>query len=157
MEIDYLANHRDCIPQLAQWGYGEWRSIFDHYGMSLEDVIGTFERRAQRESLPLGLVALDGARVVGTGSLKLQDLELRPALTPWLGGIFVDKEYRGRGVGTAIIQRLLVEAQRLRLPRVYLWTTSAQALYLKLGWTEMEELTFCGATISVMEKRLLGP
>ncbi len=58
LTIDYLARHRGCIPQLAEWAYAEWRPVFDHLRMSPQDVVAAYEKRAQINDLSLGLVFL---------------------------------------------------------------------------------------------------
>jgi GNAT superfamily N-acetyltransferase len=103
IKIDFLKNHAACIPQLAKYSHDEWRPVYDKAGMTLGDVVASYARRVNTDTLPLALVAIYQDLVIGTGSLKLQDLDVRPQLTPWMGGIFVVKEYRGRGVATALI------------------------------------------------------
>jgi GNAT superfamily N-acetyltransferase len=151
MTIDYLANHQDSIPQLAAWGYAEWRSIYDELHMTLEDVLTSFQDRARTDGLPLGLVAIIDGAIVGTGSLKKHELALPPELSPSLGGMFVAPRYRNRGIGSALIRRLLDEARRLNLTRLYLWTPSAESLYARHGWVTIERSKFCGDEIAVMK------
>ena len=154
LTLDYLAHHRRFIPQLATWSYGEWRPVYDHFGKTYEDGVEAIYRRANTDALPLTIVAMTDGELVGTGAVKPDDLPLRPHLTPWLGAIFVAPEQRGRGIASAIIARLVEEARRLELPRLYLWTNSAAALYAKLGWEEIEKLTYCGYDITVMVRQL---
>jgi GNAT superfamily N-acetyltransferase len=149
MTIDNLANHRSSIPKLARYFFDEWRPVYQKRGMTLDDVTASFEARANLESMPLALVAIDGGQVIGTGSLKLDDLEVRPQLSPWLGGLFVVPEHRNRGVATALIQHLLHEARRLHLAVLYLWTPASESLYSKLGWNTIERLNYCGYSISL--------
>ena len=154
LTIDYLANHRGSVPQLACWSYAEWRPVYDQLGMTFDDVVEAWHRRANIDALPLAVVALADASVIGAGALKADDLPLRPDLTPWLGGIFVAPEHRNRGVAAAIVGRLVDEARRLDLPRLYLWTNAAAALYARLGWQELEQLEYCGYPIRVMVRQL---
>ena len=154
MTIDYLANHRSSIPKLARYFFDEWRSVYDERNMALDDVSASFEARANIDSLPLTLVAIDGDEVIGTGSLKLDDLELRPQFSPWLGGLFVVPEHRNQGVATALIERLVHEARRLDVTVLYLWTPSAESLYANLGWNTIERLDYCGYAVSVMKQTL---
>ncbi|HSH39521.1 MAG TPA: GNAT family N-acetyltransferase [Chthoniobacterales bacterium] len=154
LTLDCLANHREFIPQLAAWSYAEWRHVYDQCGLTFGDAIPAFHRRAKTDALPLTIVAIADGAVVGTGALKADDLPPRAHLTPWLAGIFVAREHRGRGIASAIIDRLLDEARRLRLPRLYLWTNSAASLYAKLGWRDFEKLEYCGQEISVMVRQL---
>ena len=152
--IEYLADHRETIPELARHFFHEWQVVYEKRGLSLEDVAAACNDRAQTDRLPLALVALENGTVVGTGSLKLDDLEVRPALNPWLGGLYVLPSHRKQGVATALINCLLDEARRLHLPGLYLWTPSAEALYAKLGWKTIEQLDYCGHAISVMKRML---
>jgi GNAT superfamily N-acetyltransferase len=154
MTIDYLANHRSSIPKLARYFFDEWRPVYEQRGMTLDDVTVSFEARANVDLLPLTLVGIDRDHVIGTGSLKLDDLEVRPELNPWLGGLFVVPERRNQGVGTALIERLLYEGRRLHLADLYLWTPSAESLYAKLGWNTIERLDYCGYSVSVMKVTL---
>jgi len=154
IKIDYLKNHAACIPQLAKYSHDEWRPVYDKAGMTLGDAVASYAQRVNLDALPLALVAIYQDMVIGTGSLKLQDLDVRPRLTPWMGGIFVVKEYRGRGVATALIHQLIKEARRLSVKRLYLWTSSAEVLYANLGWVRLERFDYCGHEISVMQREL---
>ena len=62
----------------------------------------------------------------------------RPELSPWLSGVFVAPEHRRRGVGGALVERVVLEACVLRTPRLYLYTLGSEALYLRLRWSVME-------------------
>jgi len=154
MTIDYLANHEGCIPQLAQYSYDEWRPVYDQLGLTVDNAVASYRERTNIEALPLALVAIEHDQVIGTGALKLRDLVSRPQYEPWLGGLFVVPEFRRRGVGTALVHRLVAEALRLRLPQLYLWTPSAESLYARLGWGKVEALCYCGYEIVVMKKRV---
>jgi N-acetylglutamate synthase-like GNAT family acetyltransferase len=43
------------------------------------------------------------------------------------------------------------KARRLKVPRLFLWTSSAEGLYLKLGWQPVERTDYCGTRIVIME------
>ena len=152
--IDYLKNHEAGIPRLATFSYQEWRPVHDRAQMTFDDVVRSYAQRANIDVLPLALVAIHQGTIIGTGSLKLQDLDVRPHFTPWLGGLFVTAENRSRGVATALIRRLLQEARRLKIPSLYLWTPSAEGLYAKLGWESLEKLDYCGYKITIMQRGL---
>lgn len=154
MTIDYLANHVACIPDLAREHYEHWRVIFERRGVSYEQSVNTFYERAQTQSLPLAVVAVRGGQVVGTASIKIQDLDPCPELTPWLGGVFVLPRFRGQGIATLLVERIIAEARRLGLPHLYLWTTSSESLYARLGWVPVEQMEYCGETIKLMRRKM---
>ena len=46
--------------------------------------------------------------------------------------------------------RAVAEARRLQLNNLYLWTSSAESLYLKLGWELRERTGSCEKEIAIM-------
>ncbi len=88
---------------------------------------------------------------VGMVSLKFHDMDTRPDLDPWLGGLLVLPEWRNRGVGMMLMHRATEEARRLNVPRLYLWTHSAEELYRKLGWQVVERTDYFGKEAVVMQ------
>ena len=93
---------------------------------------------------------------LGTVSLKFHDMDTRPDLDPWLGGLLVPPEWRKRGVGTMLMHRAVEEARRLNISRLYLWTPSAERLYRKLGWQVVERTNYFGKEAVVMERNLIA-
>ncbi|NOZ57175.1 MAG: N-acetyltransferase [Calditrichaeota bacterium] len=81
------------------------------------------------------VVAVDRGRVVGCGALHVvwDDVaEIR--------SLAVAEEYAGRGIGRAIVEALVVEAERLGLPRVFTLTYQ-QAFFEKLGFVVVDRET----------------
>ncbi|HWP97377.1 MAG TPA: GNAT family N-acetyltransferase [Syntrophomonadaceae bacterium] len=84
------------------------------------------------------LVACSENRVVGT---------VMGGYNGWRGSIYhlaVQPEYRGQGIGRALLLQCLEILQRRGAPRVDLTTyasnKNAQAFYRKLGWRERTEI-----------------
>jgi predicted N-acetyltransferase YhbS len=154
MKVDYLANQTRFVPTLTRHMYEHWRSLLDAMGKSRQDFAQSMRDRCHTDSLPLALVAFDKDQVLGTIALKPQDLDIRPELTPWLGGLFVLPQYRRRGIGSVLISRIVAEAERLRLPCLYLWTPSSEGLYARHGWTLLERAPYHGYEISIMNRPL---
>jgi GNAT superfamily N-acetyltransferase len=152
IRIDYLANRPELIDLLAKISWEEWRSIYEQRGETFQDALRKYRERLNIDCLPLALVAIAGDHLVGTVSLKHNDLDIRPEIDPWLGALFVTPEWRGRGVGSSLMRRAVEEAARLRIPRLFLWTSSAEGLYRKLGWSAIERTDYCGQRIVIMRK-----
>ena len=89
-------------------------------------------RAAHADTLPLALVALQGDEPVAAVSLVHSDGQSHPEWSPWLGGMVVARECRGRGVGSTLVRALLDEARRLGLPQVYVGT-ACPGFYTRLG------------------------
>jgi GNAT superfamily N-acetyltransferase len=121
-------------PELAPL-VGEWRvnAFFNRPGGC------TVEEMAARILKPPGgpnetFVLFDGDRPVGTAGLMRSDLKCRPDLTSWLGGLYVEPAFRGRGHATALVRQVEDFARAVLVPVLWLHTRSAERLYLRLGW-----------------------
>jgi len=86
-----------------------------------------------RERLPIAWVAHANGQLLGTGALRVHDLEGREDLTPWLGGVFVGPPFRRQGIGAALCAA--AEARSRAIHTLYLFTLDKQAWYSRLGWS----------------------
>jgi GNAT superfamily N-acetyltransferase len=154
--IDYLANFPELVDELAWLSWKEWQEIYSQRKQTLAHSVKNYQERMNTDRLPLTLVALQATELVGMVSLKFHDMDTRPDLDPWLGGLFVLPEWRNRGVGTMLMHRATEEARRLSVRRLYLWTHTAERLYHKLGWQIVERTNYFGKEAVVMQIALRG-
>ena len=77
-----LLDHREAIPQIAEWFYLEWGCQIE--GNSVEKTIRKIEKRMNRDEIPLIELALMDDEIVATGSLKLYEMSIYPELPNWL-------------------------------------------------------------------------
>ena len=149
MQITYLANHPNHTPTLAEWHQAQWG-----YLRPSSTVTWRAQRlatRANYREIPTTFIAIDGDTLLGSASLIENDLSSHPHLTPWLSSVYVAGEYRKRGVGSALVLRVMAEARALGMAKLYLVTEDAQPLYAGLGWVEIEEVQQSATvTLSVM-------
>jgi putative acetyltransferase len=105
-----------------------------------------------REPSGIFLVLTDSARVVGTGAIRRLDAETCELKRMW----FLP-EYRGKGYGTKITERLFDFARNAGYKRVKLDTVpaleSANKMYRRLGFQPIERYNDGPGTI-FMEKKL---
>jgi GNAT superfamily N-acetyltransferase len=157
ISIDYLAHCPELIDELARLSWKEWQDIYEQRKQTLEHSVKNYRDRMNTDRLPLTLVAVQSGlavnrrELVGMVSLKFHDMDTRPDLDPWLGGLLVLSEWRNRGVGTMLMQRATEEARRLKVPQLYLWTHTAERLYHKLGWQVVERTNYFGKEAVVMQ------
>ncbi len=148
MKIDYLANYPALIPKIAEWCNSEWPWYYNNGDINA--ALEYHRRTAQRSSIPSALVALEANELVGTISIIEDDLEIRSELNPWLGCLFVDPEYRGRGVASALIKEGQFLAEQLKIPRIYAWTESLKGPLAKNGWQYLESTKYRGKQIYIL-------
>jgi N-acetylglutamate synthase-like GNAT family acetyltransferase len=84
-------------------------------------------------------------------------METRMNLSPWLAGVFVSPEQRRRGIGSALVQRVIEEATGLGVQRLYLYTPSAQQFYARRGWLLVERTSYRGVDVAVMSLDVRPP
>ena len=92
MTVEYLADRREFIPTVARWHHTEWGHL--RPGETVEDRAVRVERDCGHREIPTTFVALAGHQCLGSASLVVCDMDIRPALTPWLSGVFVAPEHR---------------------------------------------------------------
>jgi GNAT superfamily N-acetyltransferase len=106
----------------ANWGDNNpkfWRSWIEN-SMSASDI-------------PMTFVVLLNNEFVGTFSLWRCDLQSRQDLFPWLGGIVVKEDQRGKGIGLYIQKEALEILKNLGYRKAYL-ITEITGFYEKTGW-----------------------
>lgn len=151
-QLELLADNPHLIPTLARWRWEEWGHLTPD--RQLDAWIKGLTERCNRDRIPLTVVALEAGQPVGQASLVHHDMETRQDLSPWLAGVLVQPAFRRRGFGSALVQAIEGHAMRMRIDRLYLYTNSAQALYEKLGWEEIEREPYRGREVVIMQKRL---
>jgi GNAT superfamily N-acetyltransferase len=148
MQIEYLADHPEFIPVLAGWHHAEWAYL--RPGDTLEARTERLRGECGHEEIPTVFVALEEGALLGSAMLLHHDMDTRMDLTPWLAGVFVAPDHRRRGIGSALVRRVVECAGRLGVKRLYLYTPSAERLYSQLGWSPLERTKYQGADVLVM-------
>jgi GNAT superfamily N-acetyltransferase len=131
LTIDFLEYHPQHLLTVARWVHDEWTHVTDP---DLQSQVAVTRGWLHHDRIPLCLVALEGEECVGTVSIFIDDLHSRQDLTPWLAALYVDAAHRNRGIGGALIERLLEVARALGIRRLYLHTETASEYYRKKGW-----------------------
>lgn len=150
--IEYLADRPAHLPTLAAWLHAQWGWLTP--GWTLERRVEMLRRQLRRAAVPCAFVALDGGRPAGTASLVAHDMESHPEWTPWLASVYVHRDFRRRGIGSALTERVAEEARALGVGPLYLFTPDQQALYERLGWRRLREERYRGWEVSVMVRDL---
>jgi N-acetylglutamate synthase-like GNAT family acetyltransferase len=149
LRIEALGLHRDLIPLTVDW-HMRW---FDERGDRWRWLRARTDE-ARTYGVPCAWVAFHEGMPVGCVSLIASNMTSRPELTPWLAALFVLPPYRGRGIGAALVRRCEAEAKRCDHDRLFLYTSDASGYYERLGWREIEELTYEGQRVTVMMRQL---
>jgi predicted N-acetyltransferase YhbS len=101
-------------------------------GASAERMAARMAQADRPGGVPQCLVALAGDAVVGVVNLVHSDDDDHPEWHPWLAGLVVAPDWRGRGVGSALVRAVLTRARALPVRRVY-FGTDGPGFYTRLG------------------------
>ncbi len=152
MEIAYLADHPDHIPKLAAWHHAQWGYLNPE--STLATRIQSLTNDAGRCAVPTVFVAIENGEPLGSTSLVVSDVSIRPELTPWLASVYVAEAHRNRGIGSLLVQRIMREAAAIGVETLYLITPDKQNFYARLGWSAMAEYTYRGDWVTQMSVAL---
>lgn len=131
IEIKNFVDSPDSVPFVAEKVFNQW--FASKPGHTLEGMIARM-RGGKADRVPIGLIAFVDGEPAGTVSLVEEDLQEYAHCRPWLAGLLVFPEFRGKGVAGALIEALM-EATRAAGEREAFLYTSIPALYEKFGWT----------------------
>jgi GNAT superfamily N-acetyltransferase len=149
MQIDYLANHSELIPTIAQWHHQEWGHFRPEKTVNWR--IENLRGQTDPATIPLTFVALSELGPVGSASLVWHDMPERQELSPWLASVFVHAQQRNQGIGSTLVNRAVKEANTLNFPILYLFTFDKKHLYEHLGWKFMERLDYLDHEVTIMK------
>jgi GNAT superfamily N-acetyltransferase len=111
--------------------------------------------RAVRDRIPLTLLALTDGELVGQVSIKIEEPYVIEGLSPWIGGLLVKDNWRGRGTGKALLSEVERVAAELEVEVMYLTCEAdAEPFYERMGWRVLERTVSLGDEVAVMYKNL---
>ena len=85
-------------------------------------------------------VAVCREEIIGFVALLKEFVCLDDEREPWLDFLFVDEAKRKRGIGTALIERVINRAAELSFEYLYIGTQSHKEYYVKNGFSEIERV-----------------
>jgi GNAT superfamily N-acetyltransferase len=143
--------HANLISLIADWYFTEWNI----------DNAATIERLNgfHNEGVPFQVVmTLDGAPIATGGVYNhVGLLDAVPRLKefqPWLALVYSLPEHRGKGYGAKLCEKIQAQAKLAGIDQLYLFTHTAESLYKRLGWEQLERIELKGKDIAIMKKEL---
>lgn len=137
------------LELLMAWRMRVLREVFSLHDGQPAGTLEAENRRYYQEAVPAGLhipcFAHMGGEIVGCGGLCLSR-EMPSPDNPtgrcgYLMNIYTRPDYRGQGVGRAVVQWLTARAREREIPKIYLETSQAgRALYASLGFVPMPDM-----------------
>lgn len=140
-----------CIGELSDIFAAEW----PHWAATISraQLEASFACGADGE-LPVVLVAKQGPRTLGTVALRPWFGDEPMAETPWVRGLYVPPEHRGRGVDRLLLRAVEDEARGRGFEALYAGTTSIERLAVRRGWRVFRRFEREGEEMAWMVKKL---
>jgi len=153
VSIAYLADYPQFLPTVANWVYTEW----GHHNplLTLQDFEGTFRTHLARGAIPLTVIALLDDLPAGTASIRVEDMDIHPELSPWLAAVYVPTDHRNKGIGSKLVGAIENIARSLGIGRLYLWTPDKEHFYSQLNWSVIERPVHLHQKVVLMAKTIL--
>ncbi len=144
-------NDHETIQLIADWYFNEWNITKDNTIKKLTAI-------AFDNSQFQVLMTLDG-EPIGTGGLYnhvgLIDKEPRFNIHKnWLALVYTVPNKRHQGFGALICNFIQDYSKKLGVRQMCLFTDTAERLYQRLGWDELEKISLGERKIVVMKKDL---
>ena len=150
LRIEPLSRHRERIAEVAALLHAEWSALPPWRERA--QIEARLARSDDEDGLPHTSVALTkSGALLGTASIKLDELPIARGPTYWLGEVFISPAHRGRHIGSALIAHCITFARRHGLPALHLYTPDQQALYHRFGWRHWREAEVNGERVTVMQ------
>ena|GEM_PF-286852 len=136
-EISNLNHFAEFKSSVADRIWNEW---WRPHGHLLQVVTDFFEELPEARAIPFCLVAHEDGNYIGSILGLVSDLDARPELSPWVGALWVEPEFRGFGVAAGLVKAALGEIFSLGHEVAFLCATAEKrGMYQKQGWRLNEE------------------
>ena len=138
VQIALLADHPDLIPAVGHLRWQDWGH--EPEPTELSWWVDVTARESGRTDLPVTFVAIDAAGsaagAVGLGRFEPPERRDR---SPWVMGMIVRPELRGRGIGRLLLDALCARVADDGYERLWVATGDyAVGFYQACGWTVAE-------------------
>lgn len=155
--ITLLADRPDLAVGWAELHWREWGKEPGREALSwwVDDAA----KAVQRTHVPVAFIAVGRHdEVLGGVGLHQFDLIERRDRSPWVVGVIVRTEWRGQGVGQALMARMEAWAISVGIARLWVATETAGravAFYQRCGYERIEELDAQrGEPVTILTKSL---
>jgi GNAT superfamily N-acetyltransferase len=153
-EIKYQivrSNDEALIQLIANWYLTEW-------SIPIETTIQRLSN-FPASGFPFQVLMTVDDSPVATGGIyhhvALLDREPRfKRYSPWLALIYTQSQDRNKGYGKLLCEKIQNMAKEMGLHEIFLFTHTAESLYIRLGWQQLERIALNGKDIVVMKMGL---
>lgn len=152
LRVTTVRQRPDLLPIIAEWLWREW---WERKGRTLEETEATYAECVAERGAPQTFILLEDDIPVGTVTMARKDLDERPDLTPWLAGVFVIPDRRGRGYVRHLFAEFEKACRAAPIDVAWLYTNTAERIYLRAGWEPTEVINRVGKLPVTLMRRII--
>lgn len=127
MRIIRISEHPDMRDAAAEWFSKKWGIPTSAYLESMDECI------AHRRAVPQWYIATRESEIVGGMGVIDNDFHPRTDLAPNVCAVFVEPQYRGRGIARELLRCITQDMSEAGIGALYLLTDHT-GLYERYGW-----------------------
>lgn len=128
-KIKSIADHSGLLEEAAAWFHEKWGVPLEAYRESMQDSLAGC-------AVPRWYVALADGKIVGGLGIIENDFHDRKDLAPNVCAVYVEPEYRCRGLAGELLGRVCEDMRALGFGKLYL-VTDHTSFYERYGWEFM--------------------
>lgn len=129
MKIISIRESEDYKEIAVQYIHSKWGDE-DNYQIYEDSIFGCVNTK---ESNPYWYLLEDNNKIIGCAGLIDHDFISRTDLSPWLCSLYVENNYRGKALGSTLIEKVKEDAKKEDFKVVYL-CTELDGYYEKYGF-----------------------
>lgn len=133
IEIVELRDHQEYCNTVIEWLYSEWGNNNKAFWTSW------VKSSLNERDIPKTYLIMVNGIPAGTYSLWRCDLQSCQDLYPWVGGLYVLNDFRGRKynekkLGEYMLEHAAKELKSMNFSTAYLFTEKSVKYYVRNGW-----------------------
>ena len=152
LTLDFLDAGSADAGKLARLHADEWQHLY--WEWDEKKALEEFHGQRTDGSIPATLVLREDGRLVGSVSVVGDDCEARRDLGPWLASLYVPPGDRGQGRGSHLIQAAIELAKRNEVANLYVFTESAEKLFLRQGFVHFADAATNGRAVTILRREI---
>ena len=152
MKVAQINKDNDLLEKGAEFFWKCWgtESNFNFYKDCIVQSVNN------SKTLPKFYVLLDNQEIIGSYALLINDIISRQDLCPWLACLYIDEQYRNKGLAANLIEDGIKEALKYGYDTLYL-STNLNGFYERKGWTFIGTgYNVFGGNVKIYSKNLIA-
>lgn len=126
-EIIKLREHAELSAAAAEWFHEKWGIPVEAYAESIDECI------SGRDAVPQWYLFMEDGRIAGGLGVIENDFHDRRDLTPNVCAVYVEEEYRCRGIAGKMLHFVCRDMKEKGIDTLYL-VTDHTSFYERYGW-----------------------